>query len=184
MSGFVSFDPHTRLEHLEEYLRRIHRNIPLDEARIQLLRCRLVAYKLIAEIGESAYDKSYVDRLMSEIYDNLSELTGIRLVDPYKNPCESQYQILEELRSYRYRDPNERFMRFIKEEFKNIFVPTLFVLTYLCKSEKKYSWSEIKLQLQEIAMELGIEISWEECEEELRNYARKVFPVLDIAAVL
>lgn len=184
MSGFVKFDPRTRLAHLEEHLRRIHRNLPLEEARIQLLRCRLVAYRLIADIGDSTYDKSYVDRLMSEIYGKLSELSGVKLTDPYTNPCESQYQILEELKSYRYRDPNERFMRFVREEFREIFIPTLFLLTYLCRSEKKYTWEEVKSQLDGIMRDLGVVVSWDECEEELKRYARKVFPVLDIAVAV
>ncbi|MEM0497972.1 MAG: hypothetical protein QW781_00520 [Methanothrix sp.] len=184
MSGFVKFDPRTRLVHLEEHLRRIHRNLPIEEARIQLLRCRLVAYKLIAEIRDSRYDKSYVDRLMSEIYDKLSEISGSRLTDPYMDPCESQYKILEELKSYRYRDPNERFMRFVREEFREIFIPTLFLLTYLCRSEKKYTWDEVKLQLDGIMRDLGVDVSWDECEDELKRYARKVFPVLDIAVAV
>lgn len=184
MSGFVKFDPRTRLMHLEEHLRRIHRNLPIEEARIQLLRCRLVAYKLIAEIEDSSYDKSYVDSLMSEIYDNISEISGARLTDPYTNPCESQYQIIEELKSYRYRDPNERFMRFVREEFRDIFIPTLFLLTHLCRSEKKYTWEDVKSQLDGIMHDLGLEVSWEECEEKLKRYARKVFHVLDIAVAV
>ena len=47
----VTFEPHKRLEKLEEYVTKIHLNLPADEARIQLLRCRLVGYSLIAEIN-------------------------------------------------------------------------------------------------------------------------------------
>ncbi len=100
----VTFEPRTRLKHLEEYVTKIHLKLPPEEAKVQLLRCRIVAYSLIAEINESAYSKKYVDQIFAEAYRNLSELTGQDLRDPFSDPCASQYQILDELRSYGRRD--------------------------------------------------------------------------------
>jgi len=61
------------------------------------LRCRIVAYGLIAEIGEKAYNKAFVDQIFAQAYRNLSESTGQDLRDPFSDPCASQYQILDEL---------------------------------------------------------------------------------------
>ncbi len=52
----VTFEPHKRLEHLEDYVSKINFYLPSEEARIQLLRCRLVGYSLVAEINEEAYN--------------------------------------------------------------------------------------------------------------------------------
>ena len=40
----VTFEPHKRLETLEDYISKIGSFQPLEEIRIQLLRCRLVGY--------------------------------------------------------------------------------------------------------------------------------------------
>lgn len=176
---FVSFEPKTRLSHLEEYVRHIHMNLPFDEARIQILRCRLVAYRLAAEIGDEKYNKEYVDNLMAEVYRNLRS-TGREITDPYLDPCASQYLLLEELKTYVYLDPMDRFMRFIRAEFKKLFIPTLFILTELCKSEKKYSWEEVKSQLTQIMRALGVEDTWTECDEYLQKYRSKVAVFLEI----
>lgn len=96
----VTFEPHKRLETLEDYISKIGSFQPLEEIRIQLLRCRLVGYSLVAEINEPAYSRDYIDQIFREVYRNLSEKFGQEIVDPYQDPCTSQYQILDELRSY------------------------------------------------------------------------------------
>ena len=170
----VTFEPHTRLKHLEDYVTNIHLKLPPDEARVQLLRCRVVAYGLIAEIAEEEYDKEYVDQIFAQAYHNLSKLTGRDLRDPFSDPCASQYQILDELRSYGQRDLPVPFLRFIRAEFKKAFVPTMRLLTELCHSENKYSWEEVKLQLVEIMDQLGVDVTWKECEEKLEKYMKKI----------
>jgi len=176
----VTFEPHTRLKHLEEYVTKIHLKLPPDEARVQLLRCRVVAYGLIAEISESTYSKRYVDQIFAQAYRNLSESTGRNLRDPFSDPCTSQYQILDELRSYGNRDMPETFLRLVRAEFKKAFVPTMRLLTELCHSENKYSWEEVKQQLVEIMDQLGVDVTMKECEEKLEKYLIKVEPVLGI----
>jgi hypothetical protein len=46
-------------------------------------------------------------------------------------------------------------------------------LTDLCKSEKKYSWSEVLEQLQPIMKDLQIDVNWDECERHLEKYLEK-----------
>jgi hypothetical protein len=174
----VTFEPHKRLENLEDYVMKIHLNLPCDEARIQLLRCRLVGYSLVAEISEAPYTRRYIDQIFSIAYSNLTEMANRQITDPYQDPCTSQYLILDELRSYLSLDPAERFMVFIRAEFKKVFVPTLRLMTDLCSSDKKYSWEEVKLQLQEIMQGLKIDVTMKECEERLERYMKKVGPVL------
>jgi len=175
----VTFEPHKRLEHLEDYVSKINSYLPAEEARIQLLRCRLVGYSLVAEINEEAYTRKYVDQLIAQAYQTLSTATGKEVADPYKDPCKSQYMILDELRSYALRDPAEPFMKFIRAEFKKVFVPTLRLMTDLCKSKNKYSWEEVKAQLQEIMKSLNVDVTWKECEERLERYLKKIEPVLE-----
>jgi hypothetical protein len=174
----VTFEPHKRLEDLEDYVSKIQINLPIEEARIQLLRCRLVGYSLIAEINEKAYNRQYIDQIFHKAYSNLSQAAGREISDPYENPCESQFQILDELLSYHLRDPSERFMVFIRAEFKKAFVPTLRLLTDLCQSEKKYTWSEVKEQLQDIMKGLDVDVTWMECEERLQRYLMKIEPIM------
>jgi hypothetical protein len=174
----VTFEPHKRLEHLEDYVGKIDSYLPLEEARIQLLRCRLVGYSLVAEIREEPYTKEYVDLLISRSYQTLSAKAGRAIVDPYDDPCASQYLILDELRSYFFRDPSEPFLKFIRAEFKKVFVPTLRLVTDLCKSNNKFTWGEVKDQLQEIMKSLNVDVTWADCEERLDRYLRKVEPVL------
>ncbi|MDD4162113.1 MAG: hypothetical protein PHW87_06490 [Methanothrix sp.] len=176
----VTFEPHKRLEHLEDYVSKIDLFLPAEEARIQLLRCRLVGYGLVAEINEEAYTRKYIDQLFAQAYQTLSTATGRDVADPYKDPCKSQYMILDELRSYASKDPALPFMRFIRAEFKKVFVTTLRLMTDLCPSEKKYSWEEVKVQLQEIMMSLNVDVTWEECEERLERYLKKIAPVMKI----
>lgn len=175
----VTFEPHKRLEHLEDYVSKINFYLPAEEARIQLLRCRLVGYSLVAEIKEEAYTRKYIDQLFSQAYQTLSAAAGREIVDPYKDPCISQYMLLDELKSYLLMDPAEPFMRFIRAEFKKVFVTTLRLMTDLCKSENKYSWEEVKAQLQEVMMSLNVDVTWEECEERLERYMKKIEPVLE-----
>ncbi len=174
----VTFEPYKRLEHLEEYILKIGIYLPIGEARIQLLRCRLVAYSLIAEIDEKAYDKEFIDQLFAKAYQSLSLAFGIDIRDPYEDPCKSQYMILDELRSYLARNSDEPFMRFIRAEFKKVFVPTIRLMTDLCKSEKKYSWDEAKGQLLDIMNSLNVDVTWDECEEKLERYLEKITPML------
>ncbi len=176
----VTFEPHKRLETLEDYLNRIHTNLPLEEIRIQLLRCRIVGYSLAAEINEPAYSKDYIDRLFRKVYQSLSEKYGEDIVDPYLDPCASQYQILDELKSYLSTDMGERFMIFVRSKFKQAFVPTLRLLTDLCRKEDKYSWEEVKAELQEIMQEMDVDVTWVECEERLERYMKKIKPIMDL----
>jgi hypothetical protein len=166
---------------MESYVRKIHLNLPFEEARIQLLRCRLVGYKLIAELGEG-HTRAIIDELMGEAYENLRG-SGREISDPYLDPCASQYLLLEELKSYAYRDRSDRFMAFIRAEFKKVLIPTLRLLTELCRSENKYPWHEVKLQLQRVMDELGVEANWEECDAYLEGYLSKVSGVLEIRPV-
>jgi hypothetical protein len=170
----VTFDPHVRLKHLENYVRSIHLNLPLEEARVQLLRCRLVGYQLASELIEEGYTKEYIDDLMVQVYQTLQESKGKEVIDPYLDPCASQYTILDELRSYAQRDLSEPFMRFLRAEFKKVFVPTLRLMTDLCKGENKFSWEEVKDQLQEIMVLLNVDVNWEECEAHLKKYMDKI----------
>jgi len=174
----VSFDPHLRLEHLENYVLKIHQNRPLEEARIQLLRCRAVGYSLASEMKNEGYSKKSIDVLMAEAYKNLRNATGVDVVDPFVDPCASQYQILDELRSYTQREMTWHFREFLITKFKKTFIPTLRLLTEFCRSENKYSWEEIKAQLQEIMMRLEVSVSWDECEAHLSRYMEKVAPIL------
>ena len=48
----ITFDPSTRLDHIEEYLGRFHLNLTFEEGRVQLLRLRLTGYELAALTGE------------------------------------------------------------------------------------------------------------------------------------
>ena len=175
----VTFEPHKRLETLEDYVSKIGSYLPLEEIRIQLLRCRLVGYSLVAEINEPAYSRDYVDQIFQEVYQNLSEKFGQEIVDPYQDPCTSQYQILDELRSYLSRDLGEHFMAFVRSKFKKAFIPTLRLMTDLCPRVDKYSWQEVKMQLQEIMQEMEVDVTWEECEERLERYLKKIEPVLE-----
>jgi len=165
---------------MDSYIRKIHQSLPPEEARIQLLRCRLVGYKLVAELAEEGQTRATVDDLMAVAYKNLSVVSGSDIPDPYLTPCESQYSLLEELKSYVYRDQSERFMTFIKAEFKKVFIPTLRLLTELCHSENKYTWEEVKPQMEKVMIDLGVEVSWEECDSYLENYLKKVSQVLEI----
>jgi hypothetical protein len=174
----VTFDPHIRLEHLESYLNELPLKLPFPEARIQLLRCRVVGYSLAAELLAEGYTREHIDRIMASAYQNLAEKTGREVVDPYLDPCASQYALLDELRSYSLRGVDEPFMIFLRAEFKKVFVPTCRLLTELCKSEKKYSWEEVKSQLQEIMEALDVPVDWEECEAHLQRYMEKVGPLL------
>jgi len=176
----VTYEPHLRLEHLENYVRNVHLKLPLETARVQLLRCRLIGYSIVAELKEEGYTKKYIDQLMAQAYQALRTTTGEEVVDPYKDPCASQYRILDELRSYASRDLSEPFMRFLRAEFKKVFVPTLRLMTDLCKSENKYSWDEVIAQLQEIMKNLKVDVSWVECEAQLKRYMNKVVPLLEI----
>lgn len=72
----VTFEPYLRLEHLENYVRNIHLNLPLEVARVQLLRCRLVGYSIAAELKEEGYTKKYIDQLMAQAYQDLWTTTG------------------------------------------------------------------------------------------------------------
>jgi hypothetical protein len=175
----VTFEPHKRLEHLEEYVSKIDISLPVEEARIHLLRCRLVGYGLVAEIDEEAYTRKYIDQIFFQAYQTLSAAAGREIIDPYKDPCTSQYAILDELRSYAIRDPAEPFMRFIRAEFKKVFVTTLRLMTDLCPSRNKYSWEEIRAELQKIMTSLNVDVTWEECEERLERYMKKIRPILE-----
>ncbi|HOV82534.1 MAG TPA: hypothetical protein PLQ01_07630 [Methanothrix sp.] len=174
----VTFEPHKRLETLEDYLRKIDTYLPLNEIRIQLLRCRLVGYSLAAEINDPAYSKDYIDQIFRKVYSRLSEKFGQEISDPYLDPCTTQYQLLDELRSYLSMDMGEHFMEFIRSKFKKALIPTMRLMTDLCQQEDKYSWQEVKEQLQEIMQEMEVDVTWEECEERLERYLKKVEPVL------
>jgi hypothetical protein len=175
----VTFEPHKRLEHLTNYIGKINLYLPVEEARIQLLRCRLVGYGLVAEINEEAYNKKYIDQLFAQAYQTLSTAIGRVIEDPYKDPCKSQYMILDELQSYLSRDPAEPFMRLVRAEFKKVFVPTLRLMTDFCPSQNKYSWEEVKSQLQGIMMGLNVDVTWAECDERLERFLKKIAPVFE-----
>jgi hypothetical protein len=70
-------------------------------------------------------------------------------------------------------------MRFIRAEFKKVFVTTLRLMTDLCKSKNKYTWEEVKVQLQEIMKSLNVDVTWEECEARLEIYLKKIAPVME-----
>ena len=175
----VTFDPETRLSHMDEYLSRFHLNLTFEEGRVQLLRLRLTGYKLAAEIGDSEA-RSRVDEMMKKGYQKLGEHWEREAIDPYDDPCQAQYDLLAELRSYVYRDLSEPFMTFIRSEFKKIFVPTLRLLTELCRSENKYTWDQVKVQLQEIMTEIEVDVEWEVCDAYMEGYLEKVSGVLEI----
>ncbi|MCJ7443412.1 MAG: hypothetical protein MUO26_02580 [Methanotrichaceae archaeon] len=176
----ISFQPDVRLAHLEDYVLNIHLNLPFEEARIQLLRCRLVAYKLAAELNDGIHNKAYVDDLMKKAYGKLGQSGDRELEDPYLDPCASQYYLLDELRSYSYWDRSDHFMEFLRSEFKKIFIPTLRLLTELCKSENKYSWEEVKTQLQPIMDALKVTSTWDECETYLERYLDKISNIIEL----
>jgi hypothetical protein len=178
----VSFQPEARLNHLEQYVLNIHLNLPFEEARIQLLRCRLVAYKLAAELNDGIHNKAYMDGVMGKAYKKLGENVGRQINDPYLDPCASQYNLLDELRSYSYRDQSDPFTKFLRLEFKKIFIPTLKLLTELCKSKNKYTWDEVKAQLQLIMDALEVTATWEECEAYLERYLAKISNVVELGA--
>jgi len=175
----VSFDPHLRLQHLENYVLKIHLNLPLDEARIQLLRCRAVGYSLAAELKNEGYSRKSIDALMAEAYRNLRNAHGCDVVDPFIDPCASQYMILDELRSYAEKEMTRHFRDFLLTKFKKAFIPTLCLLTEFCRSGRKYSWEEVKTELQEIMMLLEVPVSWDECDAHLSRYMEKVAPILE-----
>ena len=54
------------------------------------------------------------------------------------------------------------------------------LLTELCKSENKYSWEEVKAQLQPIMDALKVEVTWEECDAYLERYLEKISAMLEI----
>jgi len=176
----VTFEPHKRLEDLETYVRNIQLNLTPDEARIQLLRCRLVGYRLIAKLKQEGYTREYVDKLFGEAYQALSNTTDSEIADPYLDPCTSQYLILDELKSYTCRDISEPFMRLLRAEFKKVFVPTLRLMTDLCQSKNKFSWEEVKLQLQEVMIQLQVDVDWADCERNLKRYLDDVAPVMGL----
>jgi hypothetical protein len=175
----ITFDPETRLDHIAEYLGRFHLNLTFEEGRVQLLRLRLTGYKLAAEIGDGE-GKARVDEMIKGGYKRLGEHWGRESPDPYDDPCAAQYDILAELRSYVYRDVSEPFMAFIRAEFKKIFIPTLRLLTELCRSPNKYTWEQMKRQLQEIMAEVEVDVEWEVCDAYMEGYLAKVAEVLEI----
>ena len=174
----VTFEPHKRLVTLEDYVHKIDAYLPLNEIKIQLLRCRLVGYSLAAEINEPAYSRDYIDGIFQGVYRRLSEKFGQEISDPYQDPCTTQYQLLDELRSYLTIDMGNHFMEFVRSKFKKALIPTLRLMTELCRRQEKYSWPEVKEQLQEIMQEMQVDATWEECEESLERYLKKVEPVL------
>ena len=176
----ITFDPSIRLAHLENYVRNVHVNLPIEEAKIQSLRCRLVSYKLASEIGDEKLTKEYLNDIFKIVYNNLSKVAEEEVTDPYRDPCGSQYMLLDELRSYTYRDRKDPFITFIRAEFKCIFIPTLRLFTELCRSENKYSWEEVRAQLEQIMVELEVNIRWEDCEAYLEKYLKKVSPLLGL----
>ena len=177
----VTFDAETRLVHMEGYLGRFHLNLSFEEGRVQLLRLRLTGYRLAAEIGDGE-GRGRVDDMIKKGYQSLGEHWERDSPDPYDDPCTAQYEILAELRSYVYRDLSEPFMAFIRSEFKKIFVPTLRLLTELCRSENKYTWDQVKVQLQEIMAEINVDVEWKVCDEYMEGYLAKVSGILEIRA--
>jgi len=71
-------------------------------------------------------------------------------------------------------------MEFVRAKFKQAFVPTLRLMTDLCQREEKYSWDEVKVQLQEIMQEMQVDVTWEECEERLDRYMKKIRPLMGL----
>jgi hypothetical protein len=175
----VTFDPETRLSTMADYLGRFHMNLTFEEGRVQLLRLRLTGYKLAAEIGDGDA-RARVDEMIKKGYERLGERWEREVEDPYDDPCRAQYDLLAELRSYVYRDVSEPFMAFIRSEFKKIFVPTLRLLTELCRSQNKYTWDQVKVQLQEIMIEMEVDVEWEVCDAYMERYLEKVSGVLEI----
>ncbi len=175
----ITFDPETRLDHMADYLGRFHLNLTFEEGRVQLLRLRLTGYKLAAEIGDGEA-RARVDEMIKKGYENLGEHWKRNVEDPYDDPCRAQYDLLAELRSYVYRDLSEPFMAFIRSEFKKIFVPTLRLMTELCRSKNKYTWDQVKVQLQEIMTEIKVDVEWEVCDAYMEQYLEKVSGVLKI----
>jgi hypothetical protein len=175
----VTFDPETRLDHIADYLGRFHMNLTFEEGRVQLLRLRLTGYKLAAEIGDGEA-RARVDEMIKKGYEKLGDHWEREAIDPYDDPCQAQYDLLAELRSYVYRDLSDPFMAFIRAEFKKIFVPTLRLLTELCRSPNKYTWDQVKVQLQEIMTEIEVDVEWEVCDAYMEGYLEKVSGVLEI----
>lgn len=175
----ITFDPSTRLDHIAEYLNRFHLNLTFEEGRVQLLRLRLTGYKLAAEIGDGE-GKARVDEMIKKGYQKLGAHWERESTDPYDDPCHAQYELLAELRSYVYRDLSEPFMAFIRAEFKKIFIPTLRLLTELCRSENKYAWEQVKRELQEIMAEIEVDVEWEVCDAYMKGYLGKVAGILEI----
>jgi len=177
----VTFDPETRLSTMADYLGRFHLNLTFEEGMVQLLRLRLTGYKLAAEIGDGEA-RARVDEMIKKGYESLGERWELEAIDPYDDPCRAQYDLLAELRSYVYRDLSEPFMAFIRSEFKKIFVPTLRLLTELCRSPNKYTWDQVKVQLQEIMAEIEVDVEWEVCDAYMERYLAKVSGVLEIGS--
>lgn len=177
----VTFDPETRLSTMADYLGRFHLNLTFEEGMVQLLRLRLTGYKLAAEIGDGEV-RARVDEMIKKGYERLGERWEREAIDPYDDPCRAQYDLLAELRSYVYRDLSEPFMAFIRAEFKKIFVPTLRLLTELCRSLNKYTWDQVKVQLQEIMAEINVDVEWEVCDAYMERYLAKVSGVLEIGS--
>jgi hypothetical protein len=177
----VTFDPETRLSYMADYLSRFHLNLTFEEGMVQLLRLRLTGYKLAAEIGDGEA-RARVDEMIKKGYENLGEHWEREAEDPYDDPCQAQYDLLAELRSYVYRDLSEPFMAFIRAEFKKIFVPTLRLMTELCRSPNKYTWDQVKVQLQEIMAEIDVDVEWEVCDAYMERYIAKVSGVLKIGS--
>ncbi len=71
-------------------------------------------------------------------------------------------------------------MIFVRSKFKQAFVPTLLLLTDLCGKEDKYSWEEVKAELQGIMQEMGVDVTWVECEERLERYMKKIMPLMNL----
>jgi len=53
-------------------------------------------------------------------------------------------------------------------------------MTDLCQREEKYSWDEVKIELQEIMQEMEVDVTWEECEERLDRYMKKIKPLMGL----
>lgn len=176
----VTFDPHVRLSHLEDYVENVPTSLPFEEARIELWRARLQGYKIIADIQDEGYSKDYIDQLIKKAEMTLEERYQRVVEDLFDDPCASQYYLLTEIRSYTYLDPSNRFAVLVRAEFKKIYIPTLRLLTELCHSEKKYSWDEVKEQLQQYMDELKVDVTWEACDAYLERYLEKVSVVLGI----
>jgi len=176
----VTFDPETRLIHLKNYVGQLHQTLTFEEAKIQLLRVRILGYRLVADLGDERYDRSYVDDMVQDGYKTLSKRWERDVKDPFEEPCKGQYELLSELRSYIYWDRAHPFITFIRYEFKKVFIPSLRLMTELCRSENKYSWEDVKFQLQDIMNELEVTVDWEESEANLGIYLQKISGLLEI----